>query len=78
MELSSYAWDKTKNDEVRNKPMDKNNHLMDAMRYASEDTIFFKAEKREISETRYKKFRRLSQLSGAGSLKPSDFKGGWG
>jgi len=78
MELSSYAWDKTKNDEVRNKPKNKNNHLMDAMRYASEDTIFFKAEKREISETRYKKFRRLSQLSGAGSLKPSDFKGGWG
>jgi phage terminase large subunit len=78
MELSSYIWGKTKDDEVRNKPIDKNNHLMDAMRYSSEDTIFFKAEKRGMTEQRYKKLQRMSRFSGGGSIRPSDFKGGWG
>ena len=78
MELSSYIWGKTKDDEVRNKPVDKNNHLMDAMRYSSEDVIFFKAEKREMTEHRYKKLQRMSRFSGGGSIRPSDFKGGWG
>lgn len=78
IELSSYAWDTTKDSEVINKPIDKNNHCMDAMRYASEDIIFFKAEKHDLTEKRYKKLRKLSLYAGGGSVRPSDFMGGWG
>jgi phage terminase large subunit len=77
MELSSYIWD-TKNEEAKNKPVDNNNHLMDAMRYAMQDVIYFKPEKGENVEARYKKLQRMSQYSGGGSIRPSDFKGGWG
>ncbi len=77
-ELSSYVWDKTKDGEVINKPVDKNNHLMDAMRYAMEDTIFFRPEKKEDFERRYKKLAKLSLYSGAGEIRATDFKGGWG
>ena len=77
-ELSSYVWDKTKDGEVVNKPVKKNDHLMDAMRYAMEDTIFFRPEKKEDFERRYKKLAKLSLYSGAGEIRASDFKGGWG
>lgn len=76
MELSSYIWD-TKGDEIMNKPVDKNNHICDAMRYAMEDTIYFKPEKGEVTEQRYKKLQMLSMYSGADSIMPSDFMGGW-
>lgn len=77
-ELSSYIWDKTKEGEIVNKPVDKNNHLMDAMRYAMEDIIFFRPEKGEDTERRYKKLAKLSLYSGAGEIRATDFKGGWG
>lgn len=35
-EISTYCWDKDKFDKQLNKPVDDNNHLMDAMRYAAE------------------------------------------
>lgn len=35
-EISTYAWDKDKLGNMLNKPVDKKNHLMDAMRYALE------------------------------------------
>lgn len=73
MELSSYIWDKTKSDEPKNKPVDKNNHIMDALRYAIQDVIYFKAEKGEDANKRYKKLHRLSGYS----LNADDFKGGW-
>ena len=37
-ELSSYCWSKT----LPNTPEDKNNHLMDALRYAMEDVAHFR------------------------------------
>ncbi len=40
-ELSSYCWKKDKNDNGINVPEDKNNHLMDAMRYAFYDVKTF-------------------------------------
>lgn len=76
-ELSSYHFAKTKDEEVQNKPVDSNNHLMDAMRYAMEDVIYFKAEKGEDAERRYKKLQRLSMYPNGGGLTASDFKGGW-
>lgn len=36
-EISTYCWDKDKFDKQINKPIDDNNHLMDAMRYAVEE-----------------------------------------
>lgn len=38
-EIGSYCWDKDKEGHGINKPVDKNNHLMDAMRYALEGYI---------------------------------------
>lgn len=36
MEIGNYAWDKDKEGNSINKPIDRNNHLMDALRYAME------------------------------------------
>ena len=38
-EISCYSWDKDKFDKPVNRPIDDNNHLMDAMRYALEGRI---------------------------------------
>lgn len=38
-EISNYSWDKDKFSKVLNRPIDDFNHLMDAMRYALEDSI---------------------------------------
>ena len=38
-EISCYSWDKDKFDKPINRPIDDNNHLMDAMRYALENKI---------------------------------------
>ncbi len=38
-EITSYTWDKDKFSNLMNKPIDSNNHLMDAMRYAVEDIV---------------------------------------
>lgn len=77
MELSSYIWD-SKNDQPKNKPIDANNHICDAMRYAISDTILFRAEKPSSREKREKVYQRTAIRSGAGSVRASDFKGGWG
>lgn len=42
-EISSYTWDKDKFGNIVNKPIDENNHLMDAMRYALEGYSIGKA-----------------------------------
>lgn len=40
MEISTYCWDRDKQtDQLINKPVDYNNHLMDAMRYAAIDAV---------------------------------------
>lgn len=41
-ELSSYCWKKDKGENGLNEPMDKNNHLMDALRYAFYDVKYFR------------------------------------
>ena len=44
-EISSYVWDKNKMDQLLDKPVDRDNHLMDALRYACENLMFdFKLE----------------------------------
>ena len=44
-ELSSYCWQKDKFDNGINKPVDTDNHLMDAFRYAFYDVLFFHPQK---------------------------------
>jgi phage terminase large subunit len=46
-ELGSYCWKKDKTETELNVPEDKNNHLMDAMRYAFYDVKWFRPEKPE-------------------------------
>lgn len=43
-ELSSYCYSERRNEKGRRLPVDNNNHLMDAMRYAFEDVKFYKEE----------------------------------
>lgn len=60
MELSSYCWKKDKLDNGINKPEDKNNHLMDAMRYAFYDVKNFKPcrpQKQKMSSDEYYNYR---------------------
>ncbi len=44
-ELGAYCWQKDKSENGINKPTDDNNHLMDAMRYAFYDVLFFHPQK---------------------------------
>ena len=44
-ELSSYCWQKDKNENGINKPVDTDNHLMDAFRYGFYDVLFFHPQK---------------------------------
>jgi len=64
-ELSSYIWKQDKNENGLNEPEDKNNHLMDAMRYAFYDVRFFHGDKPE---------RPKSNRTG---ITNNDFYGGW-
>jgi len=71
-ELSSYIWKPAKNTDGKNEPVDSDNHLMDAMRYAFEDIKSF----RPISpEDKIRRDRAARQTSIVGA---NDFKGGWG
>lgn len=65
-ELSSYCWE-TKNESGINKPVDKNNHLMDALRYAFYDVQFFFPK-----DPRVKKRRKKADIT------CEDVNGGWG
>lgn len=75
-ELSSYIWKKDVSEECRNRPEDDNNHLMDAMRYAMEDILFFHPDGESREDGIWKRRRELRQ-SGGGSVRANDFKGGW-
>lgn len=52
-------------------------NCMDAMRYAMQDVIYFKPEKGEDAQARYRKLQRLSHFQQGDGLRQSDFKGGW-
>lgn len=64
-ELSSYCWDKDEEGRGINRPVDKNNHLMDALRYAMADVP-------HVRPAAGKSRRRV----GLG-LSPQDVHGGW-
>ena len=64
-ELGSYRFRKLKDGSMDRYPVDSDNHLMDALRYAAQDIRGFKP-------TEPKKRAR-----GEGLLSSSDFKGGW-
>lgn len=74
-ELSSYIWDKKDDGTGKNRPVDKNNHLMDALRYAMEDITGFKPVEPGIA----KRWQRQADGSVLyrGNLSSEDFKGGW-
>ena len=66
-ELSSYCWQKDKSENGINKPVDTDNHLMDAFRYAMYDVIFFHPQK--------EKPRARPDRS---NITAEDMNGGWG
>lgn len=71
-ELSSYCWD-TRRDDPINRPIDSDNHLMDAMRYAMEDIKFFRPGK---PDGKRKKGRPRGAFS-YGGVAPADLVGRW-
>lgn len=67
-ELSSYCWQKDKNNLATNKPADNNNHLMDALRYAFEEIKFFRPDKDKLKD---------SNFDTSYEITAQDFMGGW-
>ena len=72
-ELSSYCYSKDKSGKTMNKPVDSDNHLMDALRYAFEDIKQF----RPISPDEQKR-RGRAEHSSSRLMHNEDFWGGWG
>lgn len=73
-ELSSYRYEVDKSDNGINKPIDHDNHLMDAMRYAFYDVTFFhpvdpKLKPRLTSDDYYNRNH---------GIRAEDMMGGWG
>ena len=72
-ELSSYRYEVDKSENGLNKPIDYDNHLMDAMRYAFYDVVFFHPEdpngRHKLTPT-----QRYERRYG---INAGDFKGGW-
>lgn len=67
-ELSAYRYENDRSGNGINKPVDADNHLMDAMRYAFYDVQFFHPQ-----DPAFKKRTRVK----AGTVSAGDFKGGW-
>lgn len=72
-ELGSYVWKKDKDDRGLNVPEDRDNHLMDALRYAFYDVRFFRpqnpAERHRLTaDERYSRYN---------SVTAEDINGGW-
>ena len=65
-ELSTYAWEKDRQGKPTGKPVDKDNHLMDALRYAIQDARGFRPAPPS-------KRRRTTP----GTALANDMKGGW-
>lgn len=65
-EIGGYAWEKDKSGAAVNRPIDHDNHLMDAMRYGMEPFI----------RKRIEPPRRTQRTAPAGIL-PQDVRGGW-
>lgn len=65
-EISRYAWERDKSGASINRPADRDNHLMDAMRYAMEPYI----RRRVTEEPKRRRFAPDGVI-------PQDMKGGW-
>lgn len=75
-ELSSYVWGKDKDGSGINKPVDRDNHLMDALRYAIQDIKFFRPE--PDAGNKWKRNAGGGYIyTGRGEITPDDFAGGW-
>jgi len=72
-ELSAYCWKKDKAENGLNEPEDKNNHLMDALRYAFEDVKFF----RPIDPTVRIRLTAEERYAEKNSVTAEDISGGW-
>lgn len=51
-ELNTYTFDQDNEGNWLNKPIDKNNHALDALRYSLEDLIFKRIEKEDVNDLR--------------------------
>lgn len=72
-ELGSYVWKKDKDDRGLNVPEDRDNHLMDSLRYSFYDVRFFRPQdpaerKRLTADERYSRYN---------SVTAEDINGGW-
>ncbi len=67
-ELSSYIYDTKHRENGLIMPLDRDNHLMDAFRYAFEDVKFFRPEEDA---------RTTVETSDYGGIAAKDFNGGW-
>lgn len=66
-EIAAYCWEVDKAGHRQNKPEDRNNHLMDALRYAMEDAKAFRPGTEPPKEARPSRT----------GLNAGDFSGGW-
>lgn len=75
-ELSAYVWDKSVDGSGINRPVDRDNHLMDALRYAMADIQYFRPEK-AVPERETKRKKRRLAYGISGGLRPEYMRGGW-
>ncbi len=73
-ELSSYSWGRETDHSGKVRPVDKNNHLMDALRYAMEELTFFYPTEPEVTR---KRSRSSDDALLRGGVTARDFQGGW-
>lgn len=72
-ELSAYCWKKDKNDNGLNEPEDRNNHLMDALRYGFYDVRFFHPADPSVRH----RPTDIEYENKAFSVTAEDMRGGW-
>ena len=73
-ELSSYTWARGRGDDPVNRPVDADNHLMDAMRYAMEDVRRPRIGSRMELAAENREAGRGRRTAGAGGIRPSDLR----
>ena len=66
-EIASYAWEKDKLGNALNRPTDKDNHLMDALRYAMQGVEHFRPSEKQPKEMRTSRT----------AVSAADMRGGW-
>lgn len=74
-ELSTYVWADSHDGSGRERPVDKNNHLMDALRYAMESARGFHPVPPQQAQQRQKQAEQA--LLQRGGVSAWDFQGGW-